>query len=232
MPLRQSEILSTTVIQVGLDLRVHWTSTSQVKMFQVYVNHRLSWVGCDQYCSIPISSQSHDGRIWIDVGAIDPQELYCDFSSTLASAPLIGNASLAWSGGTYLDDSGNDDVAGFQVHELDDPTATPDFSTLRDILPAYPGGRITDGYGLGGFGDGGYGRSASSYRWQASGFASGNRTFAVVPFDHSGQTRGTGTRVTFAVQAAPMPSVVNNQNAGLSLSYAGNVTRIATLKWS
>jgi hypothetical protein len=84
--------------------------------------------------------------------------------SSLAAA-TNDRAELTWLGGTYLDATGNDDVAGFRVYSSAVAGGAVDYTNRLASIPAYDGGIIADGYGAGGYGQGGYGKAASSYAW-------------------------------------------------------------------
>jgi hypothetical protein len=233
MSFSQSGVSGVDVQADGPDLFIVWDSEApEGTVFQVYVNGRLSWYGTARQCHAPIPAGALGCNIWVDVGTVDPAEAQVDFSSGLASQSVGGSTpQLSWSGGTYLDPSGLDDVQGFRVYRSDSPGAPVDWSAPVDDVPAYPGGWICDGFGLGGFGLGGFGRSASSYVWTSGGLPSGVWQFAVVPYDHEGNNRGTGQTVSVTVAAAPLPPAPAADGTRLAYSYSGPDTRLVTLSW-
>ena len=87
---------------------------------------------------------------------------------------------MSWAGGTYLDPTGRDDVRGFRIYGSDAPGGPVDYATPLDTVAAYPGGWVSDGFGMGGFGSGGFGRAATTYQWQSDPLAPGVWQFAVV----------------------------------------------------
>ena len=149
--------------------------------------------------------------------------------SSLPPAPS-DRAQLSWLGGSYLDATGNDDVAGFRVHG--EPDARRRRSTAPRPLaeiPAYPGGILTDGYGLGGYGQGGFGRAASTYRWTSPSLRAGLWSFAVVSFDAAGNP-GVPVMTSVAIRLPPRPPAAFPD--GSRLKYAYNpATRTVTLTW-
>ncbi len=209
----------------GAALQLEWTSSAPPgTVFQVYVAGALVWHGTSRWVAItmPVS------QVRIDIGAVLPGEEATDFSAQLPPAP--GNrAQLSWLGGSYLDPTGSDDVAGFLVFGANAPGAAVDDTVVLAEIPAYPGGILTDGYGLGGYGQGGFGRSASSYQWTSKRLASGNWSFAVVPVDAAGN-RGTPAVTTLAINAPPRPPAAYPDGSRLKYAYDA-ASRAVTLSW-
>jgi hypothetical protein len=96
-----------------------------------------------------------------------------------------------------------------------------DWSAPVDEVPAYPGGWVSDGFGL----------SATPYVWSTIGLASGVWLFAVVPFDTAGNNRGTGQTVSLTASAAPLPPGPDAGGRRLTYTYSGPGTRQVTLNW-
>ena len=166
----------------GSALHLEWTSSApEGTVFQVYVGRVLAWHGTSRWVAIPMPSS----RVRIDIGAVGPGEETVDFSAVLPASPS-DRAQLSWLGGSYLDATGNDDVAGFRVHGEPVPGGRHRLDQGAGRGRAYPGGIATDGYGLGGYGQGGYGRAASSYRWTSPSLSAGIWSFAVVSVDAAG----------------------------------------------
>ena len=233
MAFSQSGISGVNARLDGPEFFITWNSvTPQGTIFQVYVNNRLAWYGFARQCYVPIPSGTSGCNVWVDVGTVDADEAQLDFSSILLSLANGGpSTQLTWTGGTYLDSSSLDDVQGFRLYQSTSAGAPIDWSTPLDVIPAYPGGWICDGFGLGGFGLGGFGRSASTYTWTRRGQSSGVWQFAVVPFDHEGNNRGTGQSVSVSVKAGPLPPARSAISSRLSYTYSGTVTRQITLNW-
>ena len=233
MAFSQSSISQVIAQPDGPDLLITWSSTAPERtVFQVYVDHRLSWCGTSRRCRVPVPPGATGRNAWVDVGTVAADEAYRDFSSGLSSFGRgAGRAELSWSGGTYLDPSGHDDIQGFRVYRSPSPGAPVDLTAPVDEVPAYPGGWVSDGYGLGGFGLGGFGRSASSYAWTADPLSSGVWQFRVIPYDRSGTNRGAGQTVSVSVSAPPRPPALSADGKRLTYSYSGSSTRQVTLQW-
>ena len=107
----------------------------------------LVWHGTARWVAIPMPSS----QVRIDIGAVQAGEGTTDFSVQLPAAPG-DRAQLSWLGGSYLDPTGNDDVAGFRVYGETAPGNGIDYTGALAEIIAYPGGILTDGFGRGGFG--------------------------------------------------------------------------------
>ncbi len=233
MAFSQSGITGVNVQADGPELLIQWTSSAvQGTFFQVYVDTRLAWYGTARQCYAPIPAGASGRNVWVDVATVDPAEAPLDFSSNLASlsqgGPLV---QLSWTGGTYLDPTGLDDLQGFRIYRGDTPGAAVDMTAPVGDIPAYPGGWICDGFGLGGFGLGGFGRSSSSYTWKSVGLTSGSWQFVVVPYDHQGKNRGAGQTVSVTVTASPRPPAAPPSGPRLTYSYSGPDSRQVTINW-
>ena len=233
MAFSQSGISGVSVQADGPELFISWDSpASQGTFFQVYVDDRLAWYGTARRCYAPIPAGASGRNVWVDVATVNTDEAQRDFSPSLASLSHGGpRVRLSWPGGTYLDPSGLDAVQGFRVFRSANPGAPVDWSAVIDDVPAYPGGWVCDGFGLGGFGLGGFGRSASAYVWTSGGLPGGVWQFAVVPYDHAGNNRGTGQTVSVTVAAAPRPPAPPANGPRLTYTYSGPATRQLTLNW-
>ncbi len=233
MAFSQSEITGVNVQMDGPQLYISWISSAPPgSVFQVYVDSRLAWYGTSLRCYTPVPARASGRNVWVDVGTVDPSEAQADFSASLASASNGGpQVQFSWPGGTYLDTTGNDDVQGFRIYRGDSAGEPVDWSTPVGHVPAYPGGWVCDGFGLGGFGLGGFGRAASTYNWATAGLASGVWNFAIVPYDHQGNNRGTGQSVSVTVNAAPLPPAASAIGPRLTYTYSGPGSQQITLNW-
>lgn len=233
MAFSQSAILDVDLQPDGTDLLISWTSSASVgTSYQVYVDHRLTWSGRAKRCQVPMPSSSSHRNIWVDVGTVAPGESTLDFSSQLSSLQLgVGKATLSWNGGTYLDSSGADQVQGFRIYQSPSAGLAVDFNFPVADLPAYPGGWVSDGFGLSGFGSGGFGRAGSSYQWTAMGLSTGLWQFCVIPYDPVGNNRGPGQSSSITIQTAPLPPAPDATGRRLTYSYDGPSTRLLTLNW-
>ena len=233
MSFSQSSITTLSVQAVEPELFISWDASAPANaVFQVYVDRRLVWFGASKQCYVPVPANAACRNIWVDVGIVDASEACLDFSPTLASIGQgAGSPQLTWSGGTYLDSSGRDDIQGFRIYRSPTLNSAVDLSLPIDAVPAYPGGWISDGFGLGGFGLGGFGRAAGSYSWTAGSLQSGVWQFCVIPYDKAGNDRGTGQIVNVSVSAAPRPPALSPEGKRLDYLYAGSETRQITLNW-
>jgi hypothetical protein len=218
MPFDSTSITEIIVDTSSHDLFIHWTSPSSFGVwFQVYVNGTLNWCGQARHCSVPRPAYQPGQIVAVEVGEVLPQEIYQDFSSILSGSKSLGTVTLNWLGGSYLDPSGGDDVLGFTITSSRTPNTAIDPTNVVGSVLAYPGGWIGDGFGLGPFGKGGFGRAASEYSWKSGANASGTWQFAVQPFDHAGNSSPSRSVVTCNIQSIPLPPPRNS--TGLRLTY-------------
>lgn len=233
MAFSQSGISGVDVRADGPDLCISWNSPApEGTNFQVYVDRRLSWVGTSRRCHVPIPGGGGRRNVWVDVGTVGAAETRRDFSSSLASVGSGGGVvRLSWLGATYLDPSGLGNVQGFRVYRSPSPGLPVDMASPVDEVPAYPGGWVSDGFGLGGFGLGGFGFSGTPYVWTTAGLPGGVWRFAVVPFDKAGNNRGGGQTAAITIAAAPRPPAPSPGGSRLTYSYSGPGTRQVTLTW-
>ena len=233
MAFSQSQILDVRLQLDGTDLLISWSSSANPgTIYQVYVDHRLAWYGKAKRCQVPVPSCSENRNIWVDVGTVLPGEGSSNFSTNLTSLQHgVGKATLTWQGGTYLDPSGNDQVQGFRIYQSTAAGAAIDMTKPVAQIPAYPGGWISDGFGLSGFGSGGFGRASSSYQWTAGGLTTGLWQFCVMPYDPVANNRGPGQTSSIVIQTAPLPPAADSSGRRLTYSYAGPSTGLLTLNW-
>jgi hypothetical protein len=209
----------------GSALHLEWVSSAPAgTVYQVYLSRALVWHGTCTWVAIPMPSC----MVRIDVGTVGPGEESTDFSSLLPAAPL-DRARLSWLGGSYLDPTGNDDVAGFRIYGEAAPGGGIDYAKPLAEVRAYPGGILTDGYGLGGYGEGGFGRSTSAYQWLSPALGTGTWSFAVVSFDAAGNP-GVPAMSSINIQAAPRPPAAFADGSRLSSTY-DPAARTLTLSW-
>ena len=209
----------------GSSLHLEWTSTAPAgTVYQVYVCRSLVWHGTSTWVAIPMPASP----VRIDIGTVGPGEAATDFSASLPAAPQ-DRARLSWLGGSYLDPTGNDDVAGFRVYGEDLPGSGIDYANPLADINAYPGGILTDGFGLGGYGQGGFGRAASSYSWTSPALQTGNWSFAVVSVDAAGNQSAVALTAV-AILAPPRPPAAFPDGSRLSYIYNAD-SRTVTLCW-
>jgi hypothetical protein len=233
MALSQSGILDVRVVVDGPDLFVTWVSNvPKGTIFQVYVDRRLAWYGASNRCYVPIPAGDLGRNVWVEIGTVDPDEPTVNYSSSLvAPGGRSERALLSWTGGTYLDPTGQDDIRGFQIYQSLSPGLPVDPTTSVDSVAAYPGGWINDGFGKGEFGGGGFGRAATLYSWWSGPLASGVWQFAVLPFDKAGNVCGSVSSATVTINAAPLPPAMNASQARIASTYAGPSNPQLTLNW-
>lgn len=218
MPFDQSSIIGGPWARpLGAELLVSWASSEPWgAVFQLYADGRLVWAGRARSCLLPPAYR----RSALRVGVVPASEFHLDFAPGLPAVPgEVRRPELKWYGGRYLAPT----IRGFRVYQGTAPGAPVGTVPVAD-LPAYPRGRYNDGFGQGPFGYGGFGTSASSYRWVGPPLADGAWNFSIVPYDDAGSLGGASAGVV-TIAAAPAPP------AGLSYSY-DVTTRQVTLSWS
>ncbi len=233
MAFTRTGISGVMVQSDGPELLISWNSSNPVgSAYQVYVDRRLTWSGVSTCCYAPIPAGPTGRSIWVEVGLVDAGEAYQNFSSELLSLSRASTAiHLSWTGGTYLDSTGQDDLQGFRIYCPSSPGTAVDFSTPVADITAYPGGWISDGFGLGGFGSGGFGRSATSYRWTSEPLQNGVWNVTIVPYDRSGTNRGAGQTVSVTITTPPRPPAVSANGSRLTYIYSAQNAQV-TLNWS
>ncbi|HEV3122736.1 MAG TPA: hypothetical protein VGY53_12570, partial [Isosphaeraceae bacterium] len=154
-----------------------------------------------------------------------------DFGAWLSTPTSSGDrVRLNWQGGTYLDTTGHNDLAGFHIYGSPLAGQPPSYSSPLATVAAYPGGTIADGFGLGGFGQGGFGKAASIYVWTSDRLSSGVWQFVVKPFNTAGNDSASASVSSFTITAPPAPP--QQASGGKRLTYTYNAaTRVATLAW-
>ena len=195
MAFSQATILSVSPPQLrGSQVYISWSSSSPIgTWFQVYVNQQLAWSGQRLWAWVPTPA----GPVRIDIGAVGPAEQDTDFAASLPPSP-VRRVQISWQSGTYT----GGDIEGFRIYGANTPGNAVDYSTPLTDIKAYSPITTTDGFGLGIFGSGGFGQSASNYSWTSSRLATGTWTFAVVPYDAAGN-EGAAQTTTVTVAAPP-----------------------------
>jgi len=233
MAFSQNGISDVRVVANGPDLFVAWSSSVPAgTTFQIYVDRRLTWYGRSQHCHVPIPAQGIGRNIWVEVGTVGPNESTTDYSSELiAPGARTERARLSWSGGTYLDPSGHDDIQAFQIFQSSVAGASVNMAVAIDSVTAYPGGWVNDGFGKGGFGEGSFGRAATIYNWQSGPLGSGVWQFAVVPVDKAGNLQGVGQVASVTISAAPRPPALDASGTRITAAYSKLSRPQLTLNW-
>ena len=233
MAFSQIGITDVQVFANGPDLFIIWSATvAPGTTFQVYVDRLLVWSGTALRCHVPTPVNAVGRNVWVEVGTVAANEPSQDYSGNLvAPRNRTERATLSWSGGTYLDSTGLDDIGAFQIYQSAAAGSPVDTTLAVATVVAYPGGWINDGFGKGGFGEAGFGRAATSYEWQSGPLASGTWQFAVVPIDLAGNPRGSGVTSSVTINAAPRPPAPNDQGARLTSVYSNSGDRRLTLQW-
>ena len=162
----------------------------------------------------------------------DVLDRYVDLSKSLPQLPSLSRRiRLSWNGGTYLDTTGDDDISGFLISGTLRIDSKPETTQIVAKIAAYPGNWIADGYGLGQFGGGGFGRSATTYTWTSDPLCGGSWTFAVASEDKEGNAGPVVLSVTQSIESPPLPPSGSSMGSALSYQYVGPVARVATLMW-
>ena len=202
-------------------LWLSWKTTAPAgTYFQVYIQQKLTWWGTSTYCSVPVPSSA----VRIDIGSVGSGQQTTDFSSTLAPTP-DNKALLSWLGGTYLDSTGNNNVAAFHVYGSSSPGGSVNYGSMLATIPIDP----SDGFGLGGFGQGGFGRSAGTYSWESGPLDSGTWQFAVKTVDLYGN-EGTASTSTIVIVGPPNPPARNAAGQRLTYTYNPSTYKV-TMNW-
>ena len=234
MAFSQLDIADVQVLANGPDLFVTWTAPALAprSTFQVYLDRQLVWSGSARRCHLPTPSGALGRNVWVEVGTVGPDEPTRDYSASLtAPGGRTERATLTWSGGTYLDPTGRDDVGAFQIYQSLSPGEPVDETRPVASVVAYPGGWINDGFGKGGFGAAGFGRAATFYEWQSGPLAAGAWRFAIVAVDRAGNPRGDGLTTAVTINAAPLPPAPSLEGNRLAATYSGPEDRRVTLQW-
>lgn len=178
----------------GSSLALQWESSSPSgTWFQVYLNNHLAWFGTSKKTSIVWPQE----MVRIAIGAVGTGQQTTNFSSAFEPIP-DNRVRLEWEGGTFE----ALDIAGFHVYGSPTVGADVSYTTALADIPAYPGGIILDGFGLGKYGDGGWGEAGSYFNWTSSPLPSGLWTFGVKAYDKSGN-ESTTVEVTELIEVAP-----------------------------
>jgi hypothetical protein len=229
MAFDQTVIADVAVFDHLGDLGISWRSAAPAgTTFQVYLDRALSWAGVARRAIVPMPDVGREVRV--DVGAVGEGEGGTDFSASLPAAPGGGRTvRLDWRGGTY-EDLG-DDIAGFHVYMSAVAGAAVNYGVPVATVAAYPGGEILDGFGLGEFGEGGFGRSNSNYTWTSDPLSGGLWRFNVKPFDLAGNEGPATVDVTATIAAPPGPPAPDANGIRLRYTY-DPVSHTVTLLWS
>jgi hypothetical protein len=222
-------------VYAGFQVYLTWTTTSPPgTCFQVYLNDSLAWWGQTTTATLIIGPI---GPIRVDIGTVGPGEEQTDFSADLLSAPAR-RAKLSWLGGTF--EAAN--IAGFRIF---DSTAAVGFGNgtfgsswyggvelgdLEDDITAYPSGIQTNGFGLGGFANGGYGQVAGTYTWTSGPLLNGTYYYAVAPYDSAGNL-GAASVVSVTIAGPPAPPALYPSGLRMTNSYDA-ITDEVTLFWN
>lgn len=223
MAFSQASITSVEYSRDGSELLVAWTSSDpEGTMFQLYLDNVLTWFGTSRSTHLP---WPRGRNLRISIATVAPGEAEVDFSGSLPALDPV-TKELTWEGGTYL----APDLAGFRIYRADAAGGPVNFGRIFRTIPAYPGGVVTDGYGMGGYGHGGYGRAATVYRWTTPSLANGSWSFAVAPFDESGNEPVSPATIAVVIAAPPRPPAADSRGRRLKYTYDGS-TQVATLSW-
>jgi hypothetical protein len=225
VPFSQTTITSVNPpVYIGFQVALSWTCSSPTSgfgsggfgeggfavdspatslWFQIYIDRQLAWWGQTTAARIAVPN---DGPVRVDIGTVLPGEEQVDFSADLPTSPAT-HAELSWLGGTFE----GADIAGFRVFGSDSAGGSIDYSIVLADITAYPGGIMTDGFGMGPFGAGAFGSSAGTYIWESAPLTSGVWSFGVVPYDQAGN-QGTPSTTSITITAPPLPPALDGDN--------------------
>jgi hypothetical protein len=224
MAFDQTVITSANWTRSGADLVVKWTTSApDGTLYQVYVNRRLAWSGAANRCTVPYPGAS--SLVEIDIGAVAIGEEGTSFADLLPTPPWDDRAKLEWIGGSYESDT----LSGFNIYRGTTAGAAVSYASPIAVVAAYPQGAISDGFGVGLFGDGLFGYSAADYSWTSGPMKGGTWHFGVKPFDSTGN-EGIAEETTVTITAPPGHPAANASGLRLTIAY-DNTTHIATLSW-
>ncbi len=219
MSFDQTAIQDVTVAQRDAELAVSWVSLApDPTTFQVYLNGTLAWSGSARTCVVPypnLTGQGQGRSVQIDVGTVLESEATTSFSGSLPAVAGGGQrVTLEWLGGTFLDLA----ITGFHVYQGTAPSGAVDYSSPVGTVAAYPQDLLLDGYGMGPYGQGGYGHAASSYSWTSTPLAAGTWNFGIKPFRLAGD-EGTAATTSAVVSGPPRPPARNASGQRLTYEY-------------
>ncbi len=225
VPFGFSEQLITSVfppVQYGSQIFVSWTSNAPPgTWFQVYSGGALQWYGRSKSATIQVTGSP----MRVDIGTVQPGQQQIDYSGTF-SLPPKRYAILNWLGGTYE----SPDIAGFNVYGAHGPGGPIDFTKPVAKVPAYTGGRATEGFGSGQFGSGGFGLSSASFTWKSGPLRSGIWPWAITPYDRAGNL-GTTTTTSVTIQVPPLEAAAFPDQSHLHYTYANSPSQCVDLLW-
>jgi hypothetical protein len=206
---------------------VQWDSTDAAgTIFQAYVDGMLVASTTARLVHLPPAARGRSRTI--QVGAVGAGEGTADLSSSLPTAPTTGDrAKLTWYGGTYLSDT----IAGFKIYRSATSGGAVSYTTPVATVAAYPAGIPTDGFGVGRFGGGGFGRSEAAYTWRSDPLPTGTWRFGVAAYDAAGNQVSSPSEIDVDIVALPKPPGATS--AGRRISYTYNSgSRVAVLPWT
>jgi hypothetical protein len=213
-----SSITNVRVERLGADLLLSWSSSAPAgTTHQVYLDGRLAWAGESTRIVIPTPVD----LTTIAVGTVGAGEAYQEFISDAATGQPNRRAKITWEGGTFLSES----IQAFRVYQGTTPGGAVSYTTPVATVQAYAGGIVNDGFGLGWFGGGGFGRAPSSYEWQSPPLAAGTWNFGVKAVDDAG-IEGTAVTSSVVIAAPPLPP------SGLAKASYNSTTRVAVLTFA
>lgn len=205
---------------------VEWESTDpEDTVFQVYVDGVHVWSGTARWIQLPPAA--HGRSRTIQVGAVDDDEGSTDFAASLPTAPSTGDRPvLTWAGGTYLSDT----IEGYHIYRAATAGGAVSYAAAVATVAAYPGGLILDGFGVGPFGQGGFGRAQASYTWTGEPLETGTWRHGVAAFDVAGNEVASPSEVDVDVVALPKPPAADADGKRITYTYDSG-TGVAVLSW-
>ena len=197
MPFDPTVISNPRLARDGDTLAVSWDSSAPAgSWYQVYLDRALAWHGTTTTARLPWPH----GQTQFDIGAVLPSEADADFSALLATG-YLERAELTWVGGTYLSPS----IESFSIYGSAVSGGVVDQSKPIGKVAAYLDGIVTDGWGVGGYNFGGWGRSASTYSWTTPVLKPGTWSFLVFALDAAGNRSAPPSIASVSIVGPPAP---------------------------
>lgn len=209
------------------EIWVWWhTDAPEGTTFQVYLNGALAWSGQSGEVVLPMPPGVPS---LVQIGTVLDGEAATDFSADLPDPGGTGNrVKLTWEGGTYL--AADDDVIRFDIFRSLAAGGAVDLTEPVGTVPAYPGGIVEDGWGVGPWGAGSWGRDAAVYTWISPPLPTGGTwAWRIYSVDSAGNLTNYSA-ASLALTVPPAAPARDASGKRLTVSY-DPMTGQATLAW-
>lgn len=225
MSFSQASITGVRMDRRGRDLCLAWTSSAATgTTFHVYVGNRLAWSGLAKSCVIPAPTT----RSRIVIGTVGAGEAELDMSTDAGYPSTVADrAVLTWSGGAYL----SEELTGFAIYAGANAGDAVSYTTPVALVDAVNGATATDGFGVGTFGAGGFGRAAQDYSWTSAPLGPGTWNFGVKA-RRAGGVESTAVTASVTISAPPRPPASFSDGTRLQVASYNSGTRVATVSFN